>query len=334
MRLTRAALIVIVALGVLVAPLAAEAQPAGRVYRVGILGMQFGPEDPPFWEALRAGLREHGYVEGRNLALEFSWAEGKRERLPALAAELIGLPVDVILVALDETALVAQAATRTIPVVFIALTDPVRRGLVASLARPGGNLTGLTWDTGPEMFAKSLELVKEAVPGMSRVAGLWNVADPADPDNPASLAYVAAFESAARQLKLALHLARLRRPDELAGALAAIERARVHALVWCLSPPFRDQPVLDFVARRRLPSAACWRGPVAAGTLMSYAPSYLDLFRRAAVYIDKILKGARPADLPVEQPTKLELVINLKTAKALGLTIPPSVLARADEVIE
>ena len=320
---------VIVALGLLIAPLTAGAQPAERVYRVGFLGMQMGPEDPPFWEALRAGLREHGYVEGRNLALEFRWAEGKRERLPALAAELIGLPVDVVVVVLDQTAVVAKAATRTTPVVFIA-GDPVGRGLVASLARPGGNLTGLTWDAGPELWAKSLELLKEAVPGMSRVAVLWSGV----PDHPASLAYRAAFESGARQLKLALHHVLVRRPEEVTGALAAIERARVHALVWCLDPPFRDQPVLDFVARHRLPSAGCWRGPVAAGGLMSYAPSVSDLYRRLAVYIDKILKGAKPADLPVEQPTKFELVINMKTARALELTIPPSLLVRADELIE
>jgi len=325
---------VLVALGLLLAPLPAVAQSAGKVYRVGFLGMRMDPGDSLFFEALQAGLRERGYVEGRNLALEFRWAEGKRERLPALAAELVGLPVDVILVGLTETALVAKAATRTTPVVFVGLADPVRRGLVASLARPGGNLTGLTWDVGPTMFAKSIELLKEAVPAMSRVAGLWNVDDPRDPDNPASLASAAAFESAAQQLNLAFHLARLRQPDELAGALAAIDRARVHALVWCLSPPFREQPVLDFVAQRRLPSAACWRGPVAAGTLMSYAPSFLDLFRRAAGYIDKILKGAKPVDLPVEQPTKFELIINMKTAKTLGLTIPPSLLARADELIE
>ena len=334
MRLASLTALAALALAVFAAPLAAQAQPAGKVYRVGILGFLQGPEDPPFWEALRAGLRDHGYVEGRNLALEFRWAEGKAERLPALAAELIGLPVDVLVVAATQTALVAKAATRTTPVVFIALGDPVRRGLVASLARPGGNLTGLTWDAAPETWAKPLELLKEAVPGMSLVGALWNVDDTADPDNPASLASKAAFESGARQLKLALHLARLRQPDELARALAAIERARVHALFSCLTPPFREQPVLDFVTRQQLPWATCYRWAVAAGALMSYSPSVSDLSRRAAGYIDKILKGARPADLPVEQPTKFELVINVKTAKALGLTIPPSLLVRADELIE
>ena len=325
----------VLSFGVLLAPLTAGAQPAARVYRVAFLGVgQNLPEYAPLWEAFRAGLHEHGYVEGRNLRLEFRWGEGKTERLPALAAELIGLPVDVLVVGTHQTALAAKAATRTTPVVFIGAFDPVGRGLVASLARPGGNLTGLTWDAGPELWAKSLELVKEAVPGMSRVAVLSNALDPAHPGNPVELASQAAMESGARQLKLALHWVLMRRTEELAGALAGIERARVDALLWCVDAPFRDQPVLDFVARRRLPSVGCWRGVVAAGALMSYAPSLSDLYRRAAVYIDKIFRGAQPADLPVEQPTKFELLINMKTAKALSLTIPQSILIRADELIQ
>ena len=329
-------LTIIVTLALLAAPLAAGAQPAQRVYRLGILSVgqsQMTPESAPLWEAFRSGLREHGYVEGRNLALEFRWAEQKPERLPALAAELIGLPVDVLVVSGDQTALVAKAATRTTPVVFIYASDPVGRDLVASLARPGGNLTGLTFDVGPEWWAKHLELVKEAVPGMSRVAVLSNALDPDHPGNPVELAYGAAMESGARQLKLGLHLVLMRRTEEFAGALAGIERARVDALVWCLDSPFPDQPVLDFVARLRLPSVGCWRGAVTGGTLMSYAPSLSNLHRRTAGYIDRILKGAKSADLPVERPTKFELILNLKTAKALGLTIPQSILLRADELI-
>ena len=220
---------------------------------------------------------------------------------------------------------------RTTPIVFVGSADPVTAGFVASLARPGGNLTGLTFEAGPELAGKWLELAKEAIPGMSRVAALWD-ADPANP-TPTFLAYRAAMESAARQLKLALHWATVRQTGDLAGAFAAIEHARPDALVWCFGG-LGDQPVLDFAARRRLPAVGCWREPVALGALMSYAPSTPDLFRRAARYIDKILKGAKPTDLPVEQPTKFELIVNLKTAKALGLTIPQSLLLRADEVIQ
>ena len=345
MKQTGVALLTSLVLSLLAVPLAAEEQQAGRVYRVGYLGAgQMGPprlwREPPrpgpwrglegaqLFEAFRAGLREHGYVEGRNLSLEFRWAEGKFERLPALAAELIALPVDVLVVGTDRTALVAKATTRTTPIVFIASADPVGRGLVASLARPAGNLTGLAWEASPEAHAKALEFAKEAAPGISRVAVLWDLADAAQP----LASYVAAMESGARQLKLALHLVTVRQQEDLAGALSAIERARVDALVWCLT--FPDQPVADFAARLRLPSVGCWREAAAGGALMSYGPSAPDLWRRAGVYIDKILKGARPADLPVEQPTKFDLVINMKTAKGLGLTIPPSLLVRADELIE
>ena len=324
------ALIVILTLGLLLAPLAAEAQPAGKVYRVGFLGGA-GPS-PPLLEALRAGLRDRGYVEGRNLAFESRYAEEKHDRLPALAAELIGLPVDGLVVGSHQATDVAKAASRTTPIVFVAIGDPVASGRVASLARPGGNLTGLTWDTGPEQWAKSLEFLKEAVPGVSRVAVLWDPADPANP-TPTWLGYRAAMESGARQLKLALHQLYVRQPEDFARVFAAIEQARADAVVWCFGA-LREQPVLDFVARRRLPSVVCWREPVTRGALMSYAPSVPDLYRRAAVYIDKILKGARPADLPVEQPMTFEFVINLKTAKALGIAFPQSILLRATEAIE
>ncbi|MBI3454165.1 MAG: ABC transporter substrate-binding protein [Candidatus Rokubacteria bacterium] len=323
---------VIVALGLLLVPPAADAQPAGKVYRVVYLSTgEMRPELAHHLEVLRAGLRDHGYVEGRNLAFEFRSAEGKPDRLPGLAAELVALPVDVIVAGSSQAIRTAKAASRTTPIVFVGSADPVTAGFVASFARPGGNLTGLTWDAGPELGGKWLELAKEAMPGMSRVSVLWD-ADPANP-RATALAYWAAMESAARQLKLALHIVTVRQSDDLVGAFAAIERARPDALVWCFSG-LGDRPVLDFAARRRLPAVGCWREPVALGALMSYHPSVPDLFRRAAVYIDKILKGARPADLPVEQPTKFELVINMKTAKALGLTIPPSLRLRADELIE
>ena len=334
----------VLSLGSLLMSFGAGAQPSQRVYRVGYLGAgEMGPprlwreqprpgpwrglEGAHLFEAFRAGLREHGYVEGRNLALEFRWAEGKFERLPSLAVELAGLPVDVLVVGTDRTALVAKAATRTTPIVFIGSADPVGRGLVASLARPGGNLTGLSWEANPEAHAKALEFAKEAVPGISRVAVLWDLTEPAQ-----LASYVAAMESGARQLRLALHLVTVRQQEDLAAAFAAIERAHVDALVWCLT--FPDQPVADFAARRKLPSVGCWREAATEGALMSYGPSAPDLWRRAATYVDRILKGARPADLPVEQPTKLELVINTKTAKVLGLAIPPSLLTRADELIE
>jgi putative ABC transport system substrate-binding protein len=325
-------------------PFGAHAQPSQRVYRIGYLGAgEMGPprlwreaprpgpwrglEGAHLFEVLRAGLREHGYVEGRNLAFEFRWAEGKFERLPALAVDLIGLPVDVLVAGTDRTALVAKAATRTTPIVFIGSADPVGRGLVASLARPAGNVTGLSWEASPEAHTKALEFAREAAPGISRVAVLW------DPTDPAQLAsYTAAMESGARRLKLALHLVTVRQQEDLAAALAAIERAHVDALVWCLT--FPDQAVVDFAARRQLPSVGCWREAATEGALMSYGPSVPDLWRRAAAYIDKILKGARPADLPVEQPTTYELVINMKAAKALGLAIPPSLLTRAAELIE
>jgi putative tryptophan/tyrosine transport system substrate-binding protein len=338
-------LVVSLLLTLLVAPLTAETQPGERVYRVGYLGAgQMGPprlwreptrpgpwrglEGAQLFDALRAGLREHGYAEGRNLRLEFRWAEGHLDRLPALAAELVALPVDVLVVGTDRAALVAKAATRTTPIVFIGSAEPVGEGLVASLARPAGNLTGLAWEASPEVRAKALEFAKEAAPGISRVGVLSDLADPTSP----LAAYEAAMETGARRLKLTLHTVNLRQPEDLAGALSALERARVDALVWCLT--FPDQPVVDFALRLRLPSVGCWREAAAGGALMSYGPSAPDLWRRAAVYIDKILKGARPANLPVEQPTKFDLVINTKTAKGLGLALPPSLLARADELIE
>jgi len=328
--MTQTALVIALVAGLLGAPLAAEAQPAGKVYRVGYLGVsQLRPETAPAFEALRAGLRDRGLIEGQNLVLEFRWAEGRIDRLPALAAELIGLPVDVLVVTSGQVTDIARAATRTTPIVFVGIGDPVAAGRVASLARPGGNLTGLTWDVGPEQEAKLLEFLKEAVPGASRVAVLWD----GDPASPTARAYHAAMESAARQLKLALHQVIVRKPEEFAGVFAAIDRARADALVWCFAG-LRDDPVLDFAARRRLPAVGCYREAVARGALIGYGPSFPGLMRRAAVYIDKILKGARPADLPVEQPMTFEFVINLKTAKTLGITFSQSILLRATEAIE
>ena len=321
----------------LAAPLAAEAQPARKVYRIGFLSPS-SSSDPerlasPFGErglaAVRQGLRDLGYVEGQNIAIEYRWAEGRFERLPDLAAELVRLKVDVIVSVVTQATLAAKNATGTIPIVLVAAGDPLGSGLVASLARPGGNVTGPS-SMYAELAGKQLELLKETVPKVSRVAVLWN---------PANAVWQAQMlrqtEGAARALGLQVQLLEARGPDELEGAFAAMTRERASALLVQVDVIFalHARRIADLAAKRRVPAMYGSREHVEAGGLMSYAPNALDLFRRAATYVDKILKGAKPADLPVEQPTKFELVINLNTAKALGLTIPQSVLVRADEVI-
>jgi putative ABC transport system substrate-binding protein len=324
--------------GLLAAPLAAEAQQAGKVYRIGYLSPS-SPSDPerlasPFGErglaAFRQGLRELGYVEGQNFVIEHRWAEGKFERLPDLAAELVRLKVDVIVSVVTQATLAAKNATRTIPIVLVAAGDPVGSGLVASLAHPGGNVTGPS-AMYADLAGKQLELLKETVPRVSRVAVLWN---------PANAAWQAqmlkATQVAAPALGLRVQLLEARGSDELEGAFVAMTRERASALLVQVDVIFalHARRIADLAAKHRLPAMYGAREHVEAGGFMSYAPNVPDLFRRAATYVDKILKGAKPADLPVEQPTKFELVINLKTAKALGLTIPQSVLARADEVIQ
>jgi putative tryptophan/tyrosine transport system substrate-binding protein len=322
----------------LAVPLAVGAQQAGKVYRIGYLSPS-SPSDPerlasPFGErglaAFRQGLRELGYVEGKNIAIEKRWAEGKFERLPDLAAELVRLKVDIIVSVVTQASLAAKNATRTIPIVMVAPGDPLGSGLVANLARPGGNVTGPS-SMYSDLVVKQLEVLKEIVPGLSRVAVLWN---------PANAAWQAqmlkATEVAATALRLQVQLVEARGPDELEGAFAGMARERASALLVAVDVIFalHARRIADLAAKRHLPAMYGSSEHVEAGGLISYAPDIPDVFRRAATYVDKILKGAKPSDMPVEQPTKLLLVINVKTAKALGLTIPPSLLLRADQVIE
>jgi putative tryptophan/tyrosine transport system substrate-binding protein len=318
------------------APLAAEAQQAAKVARIGYLSPNLA-SSPHLRDAFLQGLRDLGYVEGRNLVIEYRDAEGKFERLPALAAdlaaELVALKVDVIFVGGGtRVTLAAMQATKTIPIVFTGVGDPVESGLVTSLARPGGNVTGLS-SLGPELVGKRLELLKQAVPGVDRVAVLWlpgALGERTDKD------MLTGVDVAARALGVRLQFVEARGPDEFARAFSDMTNARAGALTVLPSNRFlrEHRRLVDLAAKNRLPAVYISREFVDAGGLMSYGANEPDLFRRAATYVDKILKGAKPGDLPVEQPTKFELVINLKTAKALGLTIPQSVLAHADEVIQ
>jgi len=320
---------VVVALGILVVPLAAEAQQAGKVARIGVLAQGSSTDAPHSGEAFRQGLHDLGYVEGQNIVLEYRWAEGRAERLPDLAVELVNLKVDVIVAGGTPAPLAAKHATRTIPIVMGGAGDPVGTGLVASLARPGGNVTGLSTLT-PELGRKRLQLLKEVVPGVSRVAVLWNAA------NPYTLLLVRETEAAARTLGVQVQSLAVRGPDDFENALPAAIRGRAGALIVVDDPLtyLYRMRIVDFAARNRLPAMYGFREFAEAGGLMAFGANLADLYRRAATYVDKILKGAKPADLPVEQPTKFELIINMKTAKALGLTIPPSLLLRADQVVE
>jgi putative tryptophan/tyrosine transport system substrate-binding protein len=309
----------------LAAPLAVQAQQAGTVPKIGYLGVS-----PSIAEELfRQGLRELGRIEGQNITIEYRWTEGKIERLPKLVAELIHLKVNVILtVGSIAAAQAAKQATTSIPIVFQIPGNPVQVGLVASLARPGGNLTGLAGEG--TLNPKRLALLKEALPQVTRVAILWN------PANPFHEAVLKSLEDTGRSLGVQLHPVRVSRPDELESAFFAITRGHVGALfVLADAMVYTERKrILALSVQSRLPTMYAWRSVVEAGGLMSYSEDWSDMSRRNAAYIDKILKGANPGDLPVEQPTKFELVINLKTAKALGLTIPPSLLQRADQVIE
>jgi len=323
--------VAVMAGGLLAAPLGAEAQQAAKVPRIGYLAgsLAGGPHLP---EAFRQGLRDLGYVEGRNVVIEYRDAEGKLERLPALAAELVALKVDVIVAPPTVAALAAKQATRTLPIVFASAADPVTSGLVTSLARPGGNVTGLSALT-PELVGKRLELLTQAVPGVSRVAVLWSpgaIGERTEQDQ------LKGAEVAARALGVRLQFVEARGPADVDRAFSDMTRARAGALAVLSTPMFFNERrrLVDLAAKNRLPAVYPWREGVDAGGLMAYGPNLADMYRRAATYVDKILKGAKPADLPVEQPTKFELVINLKTAKALGLTIPQSVLGRADHVVE
>jgi putative ABC transport system substrate-binding protein len=325
----REAIIALAALGAV--PLTGNAQQAVKIARIGYLASDLarGPQAPG--EAFRQGLRDLGYVEGRNVVIEYRDAKGRLEQFPALAAELVALNVDVIFAAGTRHVLAAQQATRTIPIVFADVADPVASGFVTSLARPGGNITGLS-DLAPDLIGKSLELLKQVAPGTNRVAFLWQggiLPERAQQD------IVQRTEDAARALGVRLQFVEAPTPEDLDKAFADMTKARAGALVVWKGVMFiaERRRLAELAARNRLPAIYPMDAFVVAGGLMSYAPNIADNFRRAAGYVDKILKGAKPAELPVEQSSKFELVINLKAAKALGLTIPPSLLQRADEVI-
>ena len=312
----------------LAAPFTAEAQLAEKVSRVGFLF--YGASGPsPELDAFRQGLRDLGYIEGQNIAIEYRFANGQVGRLPELAAELVPLKLDVIVTPGTPASMAAKKATSTIPIVFAGVADAVGAGLVTTFARPGGNVTGLT-SISAELGGKRLELLKVVAPKASRVAVLYN---PADRSN---VLVLKELQESSRALGLTLQPLAVRGPGEFEGAFAAMTRERVHALFGAagvLTTEHR-KPLVGLAAKARIPAMWGERQFVEAGGLMSYAVNFYDEVRRAATYVDKILKGAKPADLPVEQPTKFELVINLKTAKALGFTIPQSLLQRADEVIQ
>jgi len=295
----------------LAAPLAAEAEQAGKVWRIGVLLAS----DSPNVEAFRQELRKLGYVEGRNILIEYRWHEGKYDRLPALAAELVNLKPDLILVAGPQPTLALKAATTTVPIV---------------LAHPGGNLTGFATLVPEEFGAKQVQLLRVAVPAAARMSVLIR------PENPMHRTYLPQTVAAAKKLSMRLQILEARTPTELDSAFAAATREHADVLLVLADNLFNAHrtQIVALAAKSRLPTLYLWKEDVLAGGLMSYAPLLSDMFRRVPTYVDKILKGAKPADLPVEQPTKFELIINLKTAKALGLTIPPALLARADQVIE
>jgi putative ABC transport system substrate-binding protein len=326
----RRAFIGVIAGGLFAAPLAAGAQQAGKVYRIGILAnVARTSEGGDLWGAFVDGLRELGYVEGRNVTIEERSCEGRYELLPALAGELVRLRVDVIVVPAGENARAAQQATRTIPIVAASLGSPVESRLVASFAHPGGNITGLSF-AAPELVGKQIELLKEMLPSISQVAILANAT------NPIHATWLREAKAATRSIRLHLRAVEARKAGELASAFAVMARGHANALLVLPDGMFLlNRPnIAELAAKYRIPAMYGLREHVDAGGLVFYGASLRDSFRRAAAYVDKILKGANPADLPVEQPTKFELVINLKTAKALGLTIPPSLLQRADQVIE
>jgi len=318
--------------GIAAWPLAASAQQAERSItrpRVAFLGAESRSTNQHFFDAFRQGMMEHGYVDGQNVILEQRWAEGRSERFPELVSELIGLKVDVIVAVSLPAAFAAKNGTSTLPIVFIA-SDPLGSGLVASLARPGGNLTGLSLFLGDEFSSKWLELLREAVPTASRVGVLSN------PVNPASRHYVTVLRDAAQKLGVMLQLHAVSDPGELDRAFATLAAERADAVVVVIDPltvRYRER-IVGLALKNRLPAMYGFREFVDAGGLMAYGVNVPDLCRRAAVYVDKILRGANPSDLPVEQPTKFELIINAKTAKALGLTFPPTLLVSANEVIE
>ena len=309
----------------LVAPLAVEAQQA-RIYHVGFLSQG----SPPQLGVFTRTLRDLGYVEGRNLVLEFRSAEGQNARFPSLAAELVALKPEVIVADSTPAAVAAKRATTVIPIVMVNVSDPVGTGIVASLANPGGNVTGTT-DFGVSMAVKNVELLHELVPKATRIAVLMS-------DNPVHTLQLRLVQDAAKSIGLTVLPTMVNTEADLGGAFASIARQKAGAAMWLGGPPIstpsQSKQLAEFAAKAKLPLLYPSRRHIDQGGLMSYAPTYQEKYGKAAIFVDKILKGAKPNDLPVEQPTKFELVINLKTAKALGLTIPPSLLGRADEVIQ
>ena len=330
MRCSTLECIVTLTLCMLAVPLVSEAQQATPVHRIGFLHPGSPLPEPPSLETLRQGIRALGYREGQNIIIEYRYAEGREERLPDLAAELVWLKVEVIVAGGTSATRAAQHATRTIPIVMTGTNDPVGAGFVASLARPEGNITGVSF-LGAELPGKRLELLKETVPQSARVAVLAN------PASPTYESVLHNLTGAARAMGLHLHVLEVRSADALDTAVTAILQERADALIVLSDPalmsPLRGR-VVDLAAESRLPAMYDWKFYVESGGLMSYGPSLQDTYRRVAIYVDKILKGATPADLPVEQAMKFELVLNLKTAKALGITFPPTLLIQADEVLE
>jgi putative tryptophan/tyrosine transport system substrate-binding protein len=327
-RLGRRKFITLLAGVAAVRPLAASAQPAGKVARIGFLGATFASSWASRIEALRAGLRDFGYLEGRNLAFEFRWADEQYDRLPALAAELVRLKVDVILTYGTPGTLAAKRATANIPIVFLYSGEAIAAGLVASLPRPGGNITGSTYFL-PQLMAKRLDLLKEAVPRITRAAILVK------PDNPLFKSTLPVLESAARSLKIELEQFDARGPNEFEVAFSAMAKRRVEAIVFQEDAVFLGnlQAIAELAGRHSIPFAGSSEF-AEAGAVIGYGVDFLNLCRRAAVFVDKVLRGAAPADVPVEQATKFETVLNMKSARSLGITIPDSILLRAERVIE
>ena len=300
------------------------------MYRIGYVSAGSGTPQVPTVQAFRQGLAELGWVEGQNVVIEYRWAEGDFDRLPALAAELVDLKVDLILANPTPAVMGAKKATTTIPIVGVSLTDPVGLGVVRSLARPGGNVTGVAYSVGPEIFGKDLALLKELTPKTRRFAVLAN---PAGPAYPVTLKNI---REAAQSLELQLRVVAARGPADFEAAFTTMVKERAGAVFVVTDPAFTTHRtrLTALAAKNRLPSMFTQRADVEAGGLMSYGPNLPELYRRAATYVDKIFKGAKPADLPIEQPTTFELAINLRTAKAIGIAIAPSLLSRADHVIQ
>jgi len=317
----------LIAFGLLAASLAAWAQPSERIYRIGYIRAEKPPEDDI--NGFRQGLRERGYVEGKNIVIEYRWADGNEDRLRSLVSELIGLKVDLIVTSAPAATRAAKDATRTIPIVMVLVADPVAYGIVNSYARPGGNITGFAFLL-PEINGKRLDLLKEIVPKLARVAVLWNAANP---DREGDLKEV---QPVANALKIAVQEVPVHGPNDFDRALSAAMKSRPGGLI-TLDDPFtivHSKQIVDLAAKHRLPAIYAVKPFVDAGGLMYYGPDRFDQNRRAGVFVDKILKGTKPADIPVERPTKFELVVNMKTAKALGLKIPQSILLQADRVIQ